>query len=160
MTDAVLSLGANVGDRQGYLAAAVDQLGDAVRAVSSIYRTPPWGGVEQDDFYNVVVLVADAAVDGPRGWLDRCQALERAAGRERTVRWGPRTLDADVVTVGELVVDDPALTLPHPLAHQRAFVLLPWSEIDPFAELVGHGPIADLLDRLDLTGIEKLGRLS
>jgi 2-amino-4-hydroxy-6-hydroxymethyldihydropteridine diphosphokinase len=159
MTEAVLSLGANVGDRQGFLTAAVDQLGETVRAVSSIYRTPPWGGVEQEDFLNVVVLVADTAVDDPRVWLDRCQALERSAGRQRAVRWGPRTLDADVVTVGELVVEDPVLTLPHPLAHQRAFVLLPWSEIDPFAELVGYGPIADLLEQVDLTGICKLGRL-
>lgn len=159
MSDAVLSLGANVGDRQGFLTAAVEQLADTVRAVSSIYRTPPWGGVQQQDFFNVVVLVADPAIENPRVWLDRCQALERSAGRERTVRWGPRTLDADIVTVGEQVVEDPELTLPHPLAYQRAFVLLPWAEIDPFAELVGYGPIADLLERLDLTGIEKLGPL-
>lgn len=162
MSDAVLSLGSNIGDRSGWLVAAVAQLGAPVRAASSIYRTPPWGGsadIEQDDYYNAVVLVQDPTVTDPHEWLRRCRALEQAAGRDRAVRWGPRTLDADVVTVGELVSSDPELTLPHPLAHQRAFVLLPWSEVDPFAELVGHGAIADLLQMLDLSGIEKIGPL-
>lgn len=159
MTAAVLSVGSNIGDSAGYLAAAVEQLGDSVRAVSSVYRTPPLGGVQQADFLNAVVLLDDAAVDDPHEWLSRCQQLERAAARERTVRWGPRTLDADVVTVGDRVLDDETLTLPHPRAHERAFVLLPWSEVDPAAELVGYGPIAELLAHLDLSGISLLGTL-
>ncbi|WP_029136295.1 2-amino-4-hydroxy-6-hydroxymethyldihydropteridine diphosphokinase [Nakamurella lactea] len=159
MTEAVLSIGSNLGDRRGYLTGAVSQLGDAVRAVSSIYRTPPWGGVEQDDFYNAVVLVDDAGVRDPLDWLRRCQALEQTAGRERTVRWGPRTLDADVIVVGALISADPELTLPHPRAHERAFVLVPWAELDPTAVLPGHGPIADLLPGLDRTGIDRIGRL-
>lgn len=159
MTDAVLSLGSNLGDRRELLQDAVAGLGDAVRAVSSVYRTPPWGGVEQDDFYNIVVLVDDSAVHEPGQWLERCQALEQQAGRVRTIRWGPRTLDADVIVVGELVSSDPDLSLPHPRAHERAFVLLPWAELDPAAELPGHGPISDLLQGLDLSGIERLGRL-
>lgn len=159
MTDAVLSIGSNIGDSRGYLAAAVEQLGESVRAVSSVYRTPPWGGVEQDDFLNAVVLVGDEDVNDPHEWLRSCQQLEQSAARTRTVRWGPRTLDADVVTVGDLVLDDETLTLPHPRAHERAFVLLPWSEVDPAAELVGYGPIAELLAHLDLTGISLLGTL-
>lgn len=159
MTDAVLSIGSNIGDSRGYLAAAVEQLGDSVRAVSSIYRTPPWGGVEQDDFLNAVVLVDDDEVDDPHEWLRRCQQLEQSADRTRTVRWGPRTLDADVVVVGDLLVDDELLILPHPRAHERAFVLLPWSEVDPAAELAGRGPIAELLQQLDLSGISRLGQL-
>lgn len=159
MTNAVISIGSNLGDRRGYLTAAVDGLGDAVRAVSAIYRTPPWGGVQQDDFYNAVVLVDDAAVRQPIEWLRRCQALEQAAGRERSIRWGPRTLDADVIAVGDTVSDDPELTLPHPRAHERAFVLVPWAELDPTAELPGYGPISELLPGLDATGIVRIGHL-
>jgi 2-amino-4-hydroxy-6-hydroxymethyldihydropteridine diphosphokinase len=160
VSSAVISLGSNIGDRRGRLTAAVDQLGETVRGVSSIYRTPPWGAsadIEQDDYWNAIVLVEDPTVSDPREWLRRCQALEQAARRERTVRWGPRSLDADVITVGHVVSGDPGLTLPHPLAHERAFVLLPWSEVDPCAELLGHGRIADLLETLDLSGIEKIG---
>jgi len=162
VSDAVISLGSNVGDRRGRLTAAVAQLGETVRAVSSIYRTPPWGAsadIEQQDYCNAVVLVEDSTVTDPHEWLRRCQDLEQAAGRERTVRWGPRTLDADVVIVGELVSSGPELTLPHPLAHERAFVLLPWAEVDPMAEIVGHGRVVDLLEMLDLSGIEKIGPL-
>ena len=179
MSDAVLSLGSNIGDRAGYLAAAVRALGDDVRAVSEVYRTPPWGGVEQDDFYNVVVLVDGpddehgAALlappepgvddDDPWRWLTVCRELENAAGRQRGVRWGPRTLDADVIAVGSghhaVVSDDPELTLPHPRAHERAFVLVPWAELDPGARLPGYGPIADLLDAMDTRGIVRLGPL-
>ncbi|MGS0687546.1 2-amino-4-hydroxy-6-hydroxymethyldihydropteridine diphosphokinase [Nakamurella sp. GG22] len=162
MSSAVLSLGSNVGDRKGRLQAAVTALGGAVRAVSSIYRTPPWGGVEQDDFYNIVVLVEDRAMDAA-GWLGRCMALEESAGRERLIRWGPRTLDADVITVevhGHPVIsDDPNLTLPHPRAAERAFVLMPWMELDPTAELPGAGRITHLLDAVDTAGITKVGHV-
>jgi len=162
MSRAVLSLGSNMGDRRNHLQTAVASLGPAVRAVSSIYRTPPWGGVEQQDFYNIAVIAEDDKV-GPQGWWERCQALELAADRQRTVRWGPRTLDADVITVevhGHPVVSvDPGLTLPHPRAAERAFVLAPWSEIDPTAELPGAGAIADLLDELDTTGITRVGHV-
>lgn len=159
MSDVVLSLGSNIGDRTGHLAAAVAALGDSVRAVSSVYRTPPWGGVEQDDFHNIVVLAADTDITDPHDWLRRCQDLERSAGRTRDVHWGPRTLDADIIAIGETVVEDADLTVPHPHAGDRAFVLLPWSEIDPTAELPGRGPIADLIEALDVTGIERIGTL-
>ena len=130
-----------MGDRTAHLQAAVSALGRTVRAVSAIYRTPPWGGVEQDDFYNIVVLAEDGQVDDARWWWDRCQQLEQAAGRQRVVRWGPRTLDADVITVEvhgrQISSDDVELTLPHPRAAERAFVLMPWAEVDPTAELPG-----------------------
>ena len=162
MSRAVLSLGSNIGDRRAQLQTAVGALGREVRAVSSIYRTPPWGGVAQDDFFNIVVIAEDAGVDA-NGWLTKCQAMEAAAGRERQVRWGPRTLDADVVSVDAhghtIVSDDPVLILPHPRAAQRAFVLLPWAELDPTAELAGAGLIADLLEGLDTSGISKVGHV-
>jgi 2-amino-4-hydroxy-6-hydroxymethyldihydropteridine diphosphokinase len=163
MSRAVLSLGSNMGDRAAHLQTAVTALGRTVRAVSAIYRTPPWGGVEQADFYNIVVLAENGQVVDPRWWWDRCQQLEQAAGRERVVRWGPRTLDADVITIEvhgrPIRSDDAELTLPHPRAAERAFVLMPWAEVDPTAELPGAGPIADLLDSLDTGGITRVGHV-
>ncbi len=162
MSTAVLSLGSNLDDPTRQLERAVASLGDAVRVVSGIYRTPPVGGVQQDDFLNVTLIAEDSG-DDPAAWLARCRRLEEEAGRERTLRWGPRTLDADVITVevhGHPVLsDDPELTLPHPRAAQRAFVLLPWAEIEPTAELPGAGPIADLLARMDLSGITRVGHV-
>jgi len=155
---AVLSLGSNLGDRQAHLQTAVAALGDCVLSVSSIYRTPPWGPVPQDDYYNVT-LVAEAMNRDPYEWLDRCRELEQSAGRVRDIRWGPRTLDADVVAVDEVVSDDPDLILPHPRAAQRAFVLLPWAEIEPDAVLPGFGPIARLLDGLDTDEITMVGHV-
>jgi 2-amino-4-hydroxy-6-hydroxymethyldihydropteridine diphosphokinase len=153
MSRAVLSLGANLGDRAGALRGAITALGDdgVLVARSTLYETPPWGPVEQPPYLNAVVVVRgdrDAA-----GWLARAHELEQAAGRTREVRWGARTLDVDVVTVtgddGQPVLsDDPALTLPHPRAHERAFVLVPWLSLDPTAELPGHGRVADLLAAL------------
>ena len=161
MSEAVLSIGSNLGDRREYLRQAVKSLGVDVRAVSSVFRTPPWGPVSQPDFYNIIVIVDDAKVNA-QGWLDRCRRLESDAGRVRDVRWGPRTLDADVISVDEIVSDDPELTLPHPRAQERAFVLVPWAEIDPTAELFGHGPIETLIADLpaeDIAGIVRVGHV-
>ena len=152
MTRAVLSLGANLGDRAGTLRAAVEALvGDGLVARSTLFETPPWGPVEQPPYLNAVVFVRgdrDAA-----GWLARAHELEQAAGRTRDVRFGPRTLDVDVVAVtgddgSPVLSDDPVLTLPHPRAHQRAFVLVPWLSLDPAAVLPGHGRVADLVAAL------------
>jgi 2-amino-4-hydroxy-6-hydroxymethyldihydropteridine diphosphokinase len=152
MSRAVLSLGANLGDRAGAIRAAITALkDDGLVARSTLYETPPWGPVEQPPYLNAVVVVR-----GPRdaaGWLARAHELEQAAGRTREVRWGPRTLDVDVVTVTEddgtpVVSDDPRLTLPHPRAHERAFVLLPWATLEPGAVLPGKGRVADLLAAL------------
>ena len=162
MSRAVLSFGSNLGDRRRHLSAAVLALQDCspgcVSAVSAIYRTPPWGPVQQDDYYNLT-LIATAAKLNAYGWLDRCRELEQSAGRLRDIRWGPRTLDADVIVVDDVVSDDPDLILPHPRAHERAFVLLPWAEIEPEAALPGYGPIADLLRELDLTDITMVGHV-
>jgi 2-amino-4-hydroxy-6-hydroxymethyldihydropteridine diphosphokinase len=152
MSRAVLSLGANLGDRAGTLLAALTALeDDGPVARSPLYETPPWGPVEQPCYLNAV-----AVVGGPRDaarWLARAHELEQAAGRTRDVRWGPRTLDVDVVAVtaddgAPVVSDDPALTLPHPRAHERAFVLVPWATLDPTAVLPGHGRVADLVAAL------------
>ena len=149
MSRAVLSLGSNMGDRNAHLQTAVAALGRAVRAVSAIYRTPPWGGVEQEDFYNIVVIAEDGQVDDAHRWWNVASNWSRPPAGSGSA-WGPRTLDADVITVEvhghQVRSDDPELTLPHPRAAERAFVLLPWAEVDPTAELPGAGPIADLLE--------------
>lgn len=156
MSRAVLSLGSNLGDPAAQLDAAVASFGSAVVAASSLYRTPPWGPVTQDDFLNQTIVVDDDAVDAS-GWLHACRRAETAAHRERATRWGPRTLDADVIAVWEgdipVVSDNLELILPHPHAASRGFVLLPWAEIDPGAVLPGIGPIADLLRDVDVADI-------
>ena len=143
----MLSIGSNVGDRLGYLRGCVELLGEAVRKVSGVYVTEPWGGVQQDEFLNAVLLVDDPEADAPE-WLRRGQSCERAAHRARTVRWGPRTLDVDVIDVDQTRRDDPHLALPHPRAHQRAFVLVPWLDVAPDAVLAGHGAVAELVAAL------------
>ncbi|SHE74394.1 2-amino-4-hydroxy-6-hydroxymethyldihydropteridine diphosphokinase [Streptoalloteichus hindustanus] len=147
MSRAVLSIGSNLGDRMAHLGLVLDSLGPAVVAVSPVYETAPWGPVPQGDYLNAVVVVDDPGVDA-RGWLERAWACERAAGRTRDVRWGPRTLDVDVVHVEGVVSDDPELVLPHPRAHERAFVLRPWLDVEPAAELPGRGPMAAALAAL------------
>ena len=142
MTRVVLSIGSNLGDRVAHLRAAVTAFADVLVAVSPVYETPPWGPVEQPAYLNAVLVVsADRA---PAYWLGRAHAAERAAGRERDVRWGPRTLDVDVVDVAGVRSDDPDLTLPHPRAHERGFVLRPWLDVEPAATLTGR-PVADWL---------------
>lgn len=147
MTRAVLSLGSNLGDRIGHLRAAVAGFADVLVAASPVYETAPWGGVEQADFLNAVLIVEDPGTD-EWGWLHRGQALEDASGRVREVRWGPRTLDVDVVCVDEVRSEHPDLLLPHPGTVERATVLRPWLDVDPDAVLPGHGPVAALLAAL------------
>lgn len=154
MSRAVLAVGSNLGDRAGHLRAAVAGLADVLVAVSPVYENPAWGVTDQPDFLNAVLL-ADAAGLDPDGWLRRAQELERAAGRVRTRRWGPRTLDVDVVTVDDVRSDDPRLTLPHPGAHERASVLLPWADVEPDGVLPGRGRIVDLLAGLDGSGLRR-----
>jgi dihydroneopterin aldolase/2-amino-4-hydroxy-6-hydroxymethyldihydropteridine diphosphokinase len=153
---AVLALGANLGDRLAALQAAVESLGAQTRviAVSAVFETAPVGGPEQPDFYNAVVVV-DTDLD-PYALLAVAQEIERDAGRVRNERWGPRTLDVDVLAFGDLRSDDPVLTLPHPRAHERAFVLLPWLDADPGASIAGHGPVAELAGTVDVAGVRRL----
>ena len=151
MTTAVLALGSNLGDREAQLRGAVAGLGDRVMVVSGVYETPPWGDPDQPHYLNAVLIAVDPA-SGARDWLDTAHDLERAAGRERDPdrRFGPRTLDVDVIAVwnddgSPVTSDDPELTLPHPRAHLRAFVLRPWIEVQPYAQLPGRGWVNDLL---------------
>jgi 2-amino-4-hydroxy-6-hydroxymethyldihydropteridine diphosphokinase len=148
VSTAVLSLGSNLGDRLANLRLAVAGLGEAVRAISPVYETAPWGIADQPDFLNAVLIASDDELD-EWGWLTRARELETKAGRVRTRHWGPRTLDVDVVTVDEVRSADPELLLPHPGTPDRATVLVPWLAIDPNAELLDHGRIVDLLARLD-----------
>ncbi|MBS9533187.1 2-amino-4-hydroxy-6-hydroxymethyldihydropteridine diphosphokinase [Mycobacterium sp. M1] len=162
MTRAVLGIGSNLGDRLARLQSAVDGLGAAVRAVSGVYESEAWGGVDQGRFLNAVLLVDDPACRG-RDWLVRAQELERAADRVRGERWGPRTLDVDVISCyrtdsdsgggeTEVLSRENGLTLPHPLAHLRTFVLVPWLAVEPDARLTLGGqrrPVADLLAELE-----------
>ena len=158
MSRALLSIGSNLGDRLAHLRAAVASFGDAVLVVSGVYETPPWGDADQPAYLNAALLVADPAA-GPRDWLTRARAAEAAAGRTRDPqrRYGPRTLDVDVIAVWDgdgapVHRDDPELTLPHPRAHLRAFVLRPWIDIDPHGRLPGHGWLTDLLNAEPLAG--------
>jgi 2-amino-4-hydroxy-6-hydroxymethyldihydropteridine diphosphokinase len=151
----VLALGSNLGDRLANLQGAVDVLctgpGLADAAVSPVYETAPVGGPVQPDYLNAV-LVATTALP-PRAILDRGQAAETAMRRARGTRWGPRTLDVDVIVYGNQISDEPELTLPHPRAHERAFVLAPWHDVDPEAVVPGRGPIADLLAAIGTAGV-------
>ncbi|MGM1060944.1 2-amino-4-hydroxy-6-hydroxymethyldihydropteridine diphosphokinase [Saccharothrix sp. Mg75] len=153
MTRAVLSIGSNLGDRLGFLRQAVDGFAGFLVAVSPVYETAPWGVTDQDDFLNAVLVVSGPCDEW--GWLRRGQSLEDASGRVRRQRWGPRTLDVDVVTVDGVRSDDPSLLLPHPGAHERATVLVPWLDVEPDAVLPGHGPVADLVAGLDLSGVAR-----
>ena len=167
MTRVVLSIGSNLGDRMSRLQSVVDALGDAVLAVSPVYETDPWGGVDQAPFLNAVLIADDPACDG-QAWLRRAQDFERAAGRVRGERWGPRSLDVDLIACyadTEVIAREPNLTLPHPLAHLRAFVMVPWLAIDPGAQLTvaeGPQPVARLLAELEPADREgvRLSRLT
>ena len=156
---AVLALGSNLGDRHDILQGGVDAIagieGVRLTRVSPVYETVPVGGPPQPDYLNAVVL-ADVTIPS-RELLDELHEIEAAFDRIRVVRWGPRTLDIDIITVAGERSDDPDLTLPHPRAHERAFVLAPWHDVDPDAVLPGWGPVAGLLAQADQAGIRRSG---
>lgn len=144
-----LALGSNLGDRWRYLRDAVAMIDDRV-AVSPVYETEPVGGPEgQGPYLNLVVSVAWG--DTPRALLALCRRMEDAAGRVRGERWGPRTLDVDVLLVDDLVVDEPDLVVPHPRLWQRAFVVVPLVDIAP--------EYGDRLETLDASGVHPVGTL-
>ncbi|MCB0964684.1 MAG: 2-amino-4-hydroxy-6-hydroxymethyldihydropteridine diphosphokinase [Acidimicrobiales bacterium] len=138
MTRAFLSLGSNLGDRQRFLADAVEALGGWVRAVSPVYETDPVGGPDQGRFLNLVVEL-DVDVDA-RALLAVCHRLESAAQRVRTQRWGPRTLDVDIIWMDGVAMDEPDLQIPHPRWSERTFVLAPLADLAP--ELVDDEVLA------------------
>ncbi len=155
---AVFSLGGNEGDVLETLQKAVDALASTpdvvVTDVSSVYRTAPVGKTDQPDFLNIVVLAE--TMMSTTILLERVQAIENYLGRVREERWGPRTIDIDLIRIGDRERHDENLTLPHPRAHERAFVLVPWLEADPAAELPGRGSVEDLLAGLDAQGVERV----
>jgi 2-amino-4-hydroxy-6-hydroxymethyldihydropteridine diphosphokinase len=124
-----------------------------VKAVSPVYETEPWG-VEpgsQPSYFNAVVVLKTTLP--PASLLERAHAVEEAFHRVRDERWGPRTLDVDIVAYADVTSDDPQLTLPHPRAHERAFVLAPWHDVDPQAQLTGRGTVAELLSAITREGV-------
>jgi len=168
----VLSVGSNLGDRLGNLQGCVQAIGGLkdtdVLAISPVYETDPVGGPAQPDYLNAVLIVATGL--RPRDLLAAAGRIEADFGRERSVlvpggttppgppgvqRFGPRTLDIDIISYAEEVSGDPVLTLPHPRAHERAFVLAPWLDIDPAASLPGRGPVTDLLARAGRAGVRR-----
>ncbi|WP_103500408.1 MULTISPECIES: 2-amino-4-hydroxy-6-hydroxymethyldihydropteridine diphosphokinase [Streptomyces] len=160
---AVLSIGSNLGNRLETLQGAVDALADTpglrVKAVSPVYETQPWGVSEdtQGTYFNAVVIVRTTLP--PSSLLERAQAVEEAYERVRELRWGPRTIDVDIVSYQGVVSTDPGLTLPHPRAHERAFVLVPWHDVEPEAEYPGRGRIVDLLPAVGDQGVQLRGDL-
>ena len=142
---AVISLGANIGDTKANLDLAIGLLREAteVIAVSSYSQTKPVGGPEQPDYLNAVVIVESELP--AKDLLALLNGIETAMGRTREIHWGPRVIDLDLIQYGGLLVNDEKLTLPHPRAHERRFVLAPWFEIEPEAVLLTHGRISDLL---------------
>ena len=145
---AVVALGANIGSPREQMDLAVALLREAteVKAVSSYFVTKPVGGPEQPDYLNAVCSLESElpALD----LLAVLQGIEKSLGRERTVQWGPRTIDLDLIQYGSLLSASTELELPHPRAHERRFVLEPWFEIEPDAILLTHGKISDLLEQL------------
>jgi 2-amino-4-hydroxy-6-hydroxymethyldihydropteridine diphosphokinase len=157
---AVLAVGSNLGDRLGTLQGCVQAIGGLpdtdVLAISPVYLTAPVGGPAQPGYLNAVLIAATGL--SPLGLLKETQRIEADFGRVRppgAERFGPRTLDIDIIAYAEKVSDDPVLTLPHPRAHERAFVLAPWHDIDPGASLPGRGPVAALLAGLDRGGVRR-----
>jgi 2-amino-4-hydroxy-6-hydroxymethyldihydropteridine diphosphokinase len=159
MAEALLALGGNVGDVRATLARAIAMLCERgeirLLARSSDYLTPPWGVEDQPPFVNLCVAVDTTLA--PQTLLARTQAVERTFGRDRAheQRWGPRTLDIDILAYDDLVLNEPDLTLPHPRLNERAFVLMPLAEIAP-ARVIAGVRVEDALARLDNTGIKKL----
>lgn len=154
-TDAYVALGSNLGDSHRILVEAMDALdawpGNRLVAKSRVYRTPPWGVTDQPDFLNAAVRLRTSL--SPQALLDALMEIERQAGRVRDgVRWGPRTLDLDLLHVEGVVVADDRLCLPHPRIAERAFVLLPLAELAPTLVLPGQGRVDELMRRIDTQG--------
>jgi 2-amino-4-hydroxy-6-hydroxymethyldihydropteridine diphosphokinase len=155
---AVLSIGSNLGDRSVNLQGALDALADTpevwVTGISPVYETAPVDSPEDaEDYLNAVILI-DTTLSAPT-LLDRALAIESAYGRERGEPNAPRTLDVDLIVVGDRRADTDELQLPHPRAGERAFVLVPWFDLEPDAEIPGLGPIAELLEKTGRDGVNR-----
>jgi 2-amino-4-hydroxy-6-hydroxymethyldihydropteridine diphosphokinase len=154
----VLAVGSNLGDRLGTLQGcvkAISRLPDTdVLAISPVYETVPVGGPVQPDYLNAV-LIAQTGLR-PRELLEAAHRIEADSGRVRQERFGPRTLDIDIISYADEISNDLVLTLPHPRAHERAFVLVPWHDIDAQAELPGRGTVSHLLAGLERDGVRQM----
>ena len=159
MVHAWVGLGGNVGDAVATMRAAIEALGSFPRTrllrASRLYRTPAWGLEAQPDFVNAVALLETSL--GARDLLDRMLDIERAFGRERRERWGPRVLDLDLLLYGDDVIDEPGLHVPHPHLHERAFALLPLLDVTPEAAIPRHGLAREALSVLACEGIQAVG---
>ncbi len=159
MSRAVLAIGSNVGDRFYHLNSVAVGLGARLVGASSIYDNPPFGPIPQEAYLNAVVIAEDETAE-PSDWLSFASRMEQIAGRVRELRWGPRSLDVDVITVhhngAHVYADDPWLRLPHPGAHERACVLVPWAQVCPNDELPGHGRVSELLAALPSSSVEAM----
>lgn len=154
---AVLSIGSNMDDRVELLRTVFTEFREEIVAASPVYATPPWGVTDQDEFLNAVLIVD--VEESPVELLQRGQKLEESAERVRVRHWGPRTLDVDIVDIEGYSSSDPELTVPHPFAHERAFVLIPWLAADPAAKLKGKdvSALVAALDPQETADIHRLG---
>jgi 2-amino-4-hydroxy-6-hydroxymethyldihydropteridine diphosphokinase len=145
----VIALGSNLGDRSLNIDSAVMELAKIIEIthLSTNYETDPVGGPAQPKYLNAV-LIAESELD-PHELLIGALEIENRLGRTREVHWGPRTIDIDLISAGNEVINSQVLVLPHPRAHEREFVLKPWLEIDPDAALPGYGPVQDILEGLE-----------
>lgn len=159
--DAVLGLGGNLGDRRGFIERALKALnerpGIRLLAVSALYETEPWGRTDQPRFLNAAARIATTLP--PRALLEAAIAVERALGRRRGERWGPRTIDIDILLYGDRQIDEPGLTIPHPRLTERPFVLAPLADIMPDARIAGRTVAEWLVEtgRAGLTAVEPVG---
>lgn len=157
MADAYIGFGSNLGDRFAHLGRARDALtagGERIVTISSIYDTPPWGPVAQDNYLNQVAHVETEKP--PRELLEALRSIETLLGRDRQneIRYGPRVIDLDILLYGDATIDEPGLTIPHPRILERAFVLVPLAEIAPDVA-IGGVSAADALRRIDRAGIRR-----
>lgn len=153
---AVISLGSNIGDKFSYLQSAVNEINglshSEILICSSVYKTKPVGFEDQDDFLNAVIILETEF--SAEELLLKLLLIELNLGRERTIKWGPRTIDLDLIDYEKLVLNSDKLTLPHPRAYERCFVLKPWNEIDDSAEITGRGKVNQILENMDCNGVE------
>ncbi len=162
MVVAYLSLGSNMGDRLAHLRGAIDMVGEShgvrIKRFSSVYETEPVGVVEQADFYNMVIEIETELL--PRELLGLAHEIEASLKRKREVRWGPRTIDIDILLYDELAIDEEGLKIPHSEMLNRAFILIPLAEIEPDVLLPGNGSVGRYLDKVAGQRVKKIGSLN
>jgi 2-amino-4-hydroxy-6-hydroxymethyldihydropteridine diphosphokinase len=160
MTRAALGLGGNIGDSRKFIADAIDHLatdrGISVEAVSALYLTPPWGKTDQPPFLNAAALIDTSLT--PRALLDTILGIERAFGRERIERWGPRSIDIDILLFGDIEIEEPGLHIPHPQLTKRAFALAPLRDVMPDAVIAGRS-VEHWLRQSDQQGIKRIAEI-